>query len=89
MQVCPGSHRPATTRTGLRRFPNRQDLRGWSTPDRLCALLPRAAARGGRVQVLLAILGFPAALVLPIPGFISVDYRSIIDSMRGSQKDKK
>lgn len=45
--------------------------------------------QGGELKVLLAILGFPAALVLPIPGFISVDYRSIIDSMRGGNKDSK
>ena len=38
---------------------------------------------GGELKVLLAMLGFPAALLLPIPKFISIDYRSILKRLEG------
>ena len=37
------------------------------------------------VQILLAILGFPAALLLPIPKAIGVDYRSILRAWNGEK----
>ena len=38
---------------------------------------------GGELKVLLAILGFPAAVLLPIPSFIGIDYRGIIKGLGG------
>lgn len=38
---------------------------------------------GGELKVLLAMLGFPAALLLPIPKFISIDYRGILKRLEG------
>ena len=32
-------------------------------------------------QVVLAMLGFPAAILLPIPKFIGIDYRSILQRL--------
>ncbi|KAG1671084.1 hypothetical protein FOA52_000756 [Chlamydomonas sp. UWO 241] len=40
---------------------------------------------GGELKVVLALLGFPAALLLPIPKFVGVDYRSILNAL-GSKK---
>ena len=37
-----------------------------------------------RVQVLMTILGMPATLLLPIPSFVAVDYRSFLEAIRRS-----
>jgi Ca2+-binding EF-hand superfamily protein len=39
---------------------------------------------GGELKVLLAMLGFPAALLLPIPKFIGIDYRNILKRLGGN-----
>lgn len=38
---------------------------------------------GGELKVLLAMLGFPAALLLPIPKFIGIDYRGVLKQLGG------
>uniref|UniRef100_A0A7R9VB57 EF-hand domain-containing protein n=1 Tax=Chlamydomonas euryale TaxID=1486919 RepID=A0A7R9VB57_9CHLO len=40
---------------------------------------------GGELKVLLAMLGFPLALVAPIPKFIGVDYRGILKAFGGGK----
>ncbi len=40
---------------------------------------------GSSPQVMLAMLGFPAALLLPIPKAIGVDYRGILRALGGGQ----
>lgn len=44
--------------------------------------------RATRLQVMLAILGFPAALVLPIPKGVGIDYRAVLGAFNGGG-DKK
>ena len=43
---------------------------------------------GGELKVVLAMLGFPAALLLPIPKFIGIDYRSILQKLGSSSGGK-
>lgn len=40
---------------------------------------------GGELKILLAMLGFPAALLMPIPSFIGIDYRGILKTLGGGK----
>jgi len=44
---------------------------------------------GHELKMLLTVLGFPLALILPIPGGVGVDYRAILRSVDGSGGGKK
>lgn len=43
---------------------------------------------GKELKVLMTILGMPATLLLPIPSFMSVDYRSFLETIRRSGQVK-
>ncbi len=40
-----------------------------------------------RAQVLLTMLGFPAAMLLPIPAHLGVEYREILKNIKAVKKD--